>query len=117
MQENEQRGQVRPGFRLLSPSAPVLPASSPLGSSLLYLASSEGLWSGGGCGWTQRGGTWYGWDLLHFGPWALAPWLPRAGAVSWAHLPPWPGKGEGSPIEMGLKAWELFPTLLRARHS
>lgn len=93
MQENEQRGQVRPGFRLLSPSAPVLPASSPLGSSLLYLASSEGLWSGGGCGWTQRGGTWYGWDLLHFGPWALAPWLPRAGAVSWAHLPPWPGEG------------------------
>lgn len=51
---------------------------------------------------------------------ALGPWLP--GSLGLGQFPgptshPGPGKGEGSPIEMGLKAWELFPTLLRARHS
>lgn len=49
--------------------------------------------------------------------WHSGPGLQGSGAVSRARLPPWAGRGKGSPIEMGQKVWELFPTLLKALHS
>lgn len=86
---------------------PSTPTSSPGGSGLPIWPFQEGP----GVGPTEVGLGSAGTSSM------LELWLPELGSfLGPAPVPPG-GVDEGSPTEMGWKAWELFPALLWALHS